>query len=76
MFAFGVLLWELVTREVPFDGLDAADIRSKVEKGEQLRVPYGADQRLAALISECRHVQNSARPNFEQIVEVLQQISK
>ena len=43
VFAFGSLLWELVTREVPFDGLDAADIRVKVEKGEQLRVPYGAD---------------------------------
>lgn len=32
VFAFGALLWELIQREVPFDGLEAADIRAKVEK--------------------------------------------
>ena len=26
VFAFGTLLWELVAREVPFDGLEPADI--------------------------------------------------
>lgn len=31
-FAFGTLLWELVTRQVPYDGVDVADIRAKVEK--------------------------------------------
>lgn len=41
------MLWELITREVPFDGLDPIDIRAKVEKGEQLRLPYGLDPRLA-----------------------------
>ena len=56
VFAFGALLWEIVMREVPFDGLDAADIRAKVEKGEQLKLPYNIDQRLAQLISECRCV--------------------
>ena len=59
VFAFGALLWELVCREVPYDGLDPADIRSKVEKGEQLRVPYGADARLGQLINDCRQVNPS-----------------
>lgn len=30
VFAFGTLLWELVCREVPYDGLDPADIKEKV----------------------------------------------
>ena len=34
VFAFGCLLWELICREVPHDGLDPIDIRAKVEKGE------------------------------------------
>ena len=38
VFAFGALLWELAMREVPYDGLDPADIRAKVEKGEPLKV--------------------------------------
>jgi len=46
LFAFGTLLYELVAREVPYDGLEPADIKAKVEKGEPLRTPYGVDQRL------------------------------
>lgn len=47
IFAFGTLLWELVNREVPYDGLDPADIRHKVEKDEPLKVAYGVDQRIS-----------------------------
>jgi serine/threonine protein kinase len=54
VFAFGALLWEIVMREVPFDGLDAADIRAKVEKGEQLKLPYNIDPRVGQLVNECR----------------------
>lgn len=54
MFAFGALLWEIVMREVPFDGLEAADIRAKVEKGEQLKLPYNIDPRVGQLVNECR----------------------
>ena len=46
IFAFGTMLRELVTREVPYDGLDPADIRAKVEKEEPLKTPYGTDPRI------------------------------
>ena len=46
IFAYGTLLWELVNREVPYDGLDPADIRYKVEKEEPLKVAYGVDPRV------------------------------
>lgn len=51
MFAYGTLLWELMAREVPYDGLDPADIRAKVEKDEPLKIPYGVDARIAGLIN-------------------------
>lgn len=41
VFAFGTLLWEITQREVPYDGLDPADIKSKVEKEEPLRMISG-----------------------------------
>lgn len=47
VFAYGTLLWELIAREVPYDGLDVADIRAKVEKEEPLKIPYGTDPRIA-----------------------------
>lgn len=39
VFMFGVLLWEVFTRDVPFRGYDVSDIRKKVLAGERLRVP-------------------------------------
>ena len=54
VFAFGTMLWELMAREVPFDGLDPNDIRIAVEKGEQLKLPYGLVPRLGQLINDCR----------------------
>ena len=71
IFAYGALLWELVTREVPYDGLDPADIRSKVEKDEPLKLPYGTDARLSQLIGECRSANPSSRPSFAKIIESL-----
>lgn len=76
VFAFGSLLWELVAREVPYDGLDVADIRAKVEKEEQLKMPYGADPRIAQLIAECRQLNTAERPSFERILEVLSYVVK
>ena len=46
VFAFGTMLWELVWREVPNDGLDPVDIRSFVEQGKQLKQNYDIDQRI------------------------------
>ena len=37
VFAFGCLLWEIINREVPNDGLDPQDIATKVIKGERLK---------------------------------------
>ena len=37
VFAFGTMLWELIWREVPNDGLDPTDIRAFVEQGTQLK---------------------------------------
>jgi serine/threonine protein kinase len=34
VFAFGTVLYECMTREIPFDGLEPADIKQKVDKGE------------------------------------------
>ena len=73
VFAFGALLWELAMREVPFDGLEAADIRAKVEKGEQLKLRANMDQQLAQLINQGRDVTAAQRPSFDRIVQVLSQ---
>ena len=68
VFAFGTLLWEIIERKVPHDGFEAGEIRAKVDSGEQLRVNYGLDQNLLQLIAQCRDVQPTNRPTFQQVV--------
>lgn len=69
VFAFGTLAWEIMSREVPYDGLDPADIRTKVEKEEPLKaVSVPAIQQL---ILECRQANIQERPTFERILEII-----
>ena len=37
VFAFGSLLWEIINREVPYDGLEPQDIAAQVVRGEKLK---------------------------------------
>ena len=71
MFAFGTLLWELITRQVPYDGVFPEDIKDRVLKQESLRIPMGIDKRVQNLIFECRLVDEKARPSFDSILEIL-----
>ena len=52
VFAFGTLLWELVCREVPYDGLDPVDIKEKVMSEEVLKVPFGTNKKISTLIKD------------------------
>ena len=76
IFAFGCLLWEIINREVPYDGLDPADISSNVIKGAKLKDHKLAqiDNRLAECVEQCRLVDSSKRPSFKDIVSVLNSI--
>jgi serine/threonine protein kinase len=74
VFAFGTLLWEVLIREVPYDGLDPVDIRTKVEKEEPLKSISGSPA-LNQLIAECRQVSVQDRPGFQRILEVISAVA-
>ena len=40
------MLWEIIARQVPYDGIDPTDIRSKVLKGDNLKHVIGADKKI------------------------------
>jgi len=37
------VLWEIVWREIPYDGYEPVEIKKKVESGENLKADYGID---------------------------------
>ncbi|KAL6069929.1 Tyrosine-protein kinase receptor [Balamuthia mandrillaris] len=71
-FSYGVLLWEMITRKVPWRGLDAAQVIVRVSKeNTRLKVPKDADPILAKIIRKCWKEKPEQRITFQQIVDKL-----
>ncbi|XP_008326503.1 mitogen-activated protein kinase kinase kinase 20 [Cynoglossus semilaevis] len=75
-FSFGVVLWELLTREVPFKGLEGLQVAwLVVEKNERLTIPSGCPDSFAALMRSCWATEPRERPVFRQILYTLESMS-
>ena len=53
MFAFGITMWEILTRKNPYDGADANEIKSAVMQGEREEIPPTCPPKYGALIKGC-----------------------
>lgn len=54
VYAFGVLMWEVLSGEVPYYMTDIAEIRQKVTNGQRPRIPsYGFTPKLVQLVTDC-----------------------
>jgi serine/threonine protein kinase len=78
-YAFGVLLGEIFSRDVPFDGLPVADIRRKVLAGERPKIaPAGVPKEVAQLVRECTAQLPAQRPQgqagWAKIIQALQAV--
>jgi len=78
IFSYGIILWELMTRRVPYvSGVDraAGNVRwqqiQKVKNGERPPLPFQLPSVVAKLIQECWHSNPSKRPAFPQILQML-----
>eukprot|EP00913_Durusdinium_trenchii_P008588 g8064.t2 len=50
VFAFGTLLWEAMSHDIPFANLDPADIRDRVIEGQMLEMPSTCPREMQQLI--------------------------
>jgi len=73
-WSFGVLCWETVTRQDPFPELDGFTAGAQVAyEGLRLQLPSNKKwPELHSLINSCFADEPNDRPNFDQIVELLQ----
>lgn len=76
VWSFGVFLWELLTGEVPYKGLDQAAIAYGVAaNGLTLPIPSSCPEIFSNLIKSCWHLDPQKRLTFSQIIETLTEIS-
>ncbi|XP_072332281.1 mitogen-activated protein kinase kinase kinase 20-like isoform X1 [Scyliorhinus torazame] len=75
-FSYGVVLWEMLTREIPCKGLEGLQVAwLVVEKNERLTVPKGCPASFAQLLHQCWEMDPKGRPNFKQILGILEIMS-
>lgn len=62
------MLWEIVARHPPWDGVPAVAVLTKVTAGERPPIPTGCPEVLRYLIQRCWAQEPEARPAFPEVV--------
>ncbi|CAH1268205.1 integrin-linked protein kinase-like isoform X1 [Branchiostoma lanceolatum] len=77
MWSFALLMWELLTREVPFADLSAMEAGMKIAlEGLRPTIPPGASQHACRLIKICLNEDPAKRPTFDMIIPILEKMQE
>lgn len=72
MWSFAVILWELASRQIPFEGLSPIEIGFKVGLEDlRLTIPPGTSSYMSRLTRICMNDDPGKRPSFDQIIPIL-----
>lgn len=72
VYSYGILLWEMLTEDIPFQGLTPIQIAYKVTKdNERPEFPSNTPRPLKSLIRKCWDRNPDNRPTFSQIYHFL-----
>ncbi|CAL1548580.1 unnamed protein product, partial [Lymnaea stagnalis] len=76
-WSYGVVLWELLTKEVPFNGIEGFQVAwLVVEKGERLMIPSSCPPSFKKMMEQCWQLEPKLRPTFIQILQKLKTMSE
>ncbi|CAI0381311.1 unnamed protein product, partial [Linum tenue] len=77
VFSFGIVLWELLTGELPYAYLTPLQAAvGVVQKCLRPTIPKQTQPRLAELLEKCWKQDPTQRPSFCEIIDILQKIAK
>lgn len=79
IYSYGIILWELITRRVPFEGKSMSSVKQSVISGERLPLPEDTNDStlprgLVHLIKKCWNVDPRARPRISAIIKELDEL--
>ena len=76
VYALGVVLWEIVTLQIPYDGDDDDTIRESIKGGpnDKLRIPPSVPAELHSLLDACWLNEPAQRPTCMDIIHALKEM--
>ncbi|CAF2082425.1 unnamed protein product [Brassica napus] len=75
MFSYGIVIWELLTGHIPYAYLTPLQAAvGVVQKGLRPKIPKKTHPKVKGLLQRCWNQDPKDRPEFEEIIEMLQQI--
>ncbi len=69
VYSFGIILWEIETREVPHQGRDQLRLQFDIIKGLRPEIRGGMDKRAVVMMQLCWDTNPDARPDFRDLVK-------
>ncbi|KAI5082008.1 hypothetical protein GOP47_0001751 [Adiantum capillus-veneris] len=77
IYSFGVILWELATGKIPWDGLNAMQVVGVVGfMNQRLQIPADLDLGWSRIIQECMHSEPRLRPTFQDLMDQLKEMQE
>jgi tRNA A-37 threonylcarbamoyl transferase component Bud32 len=74
VYSFAVILWELLTRQVPYAGKNTMQVVRSIDRGERLIIPATCPPDYSRLINLCWDTDPSVRPPFTLILTTLERM--
>ncbi|EDR25290.1 tyrosine protein kinase transforming protein SEA, putative [Entamoeba dispar SAW760] len=72
VYSFGIIMWEFLTRDVPYKNLPLTSISDYVVNARlRPKIPENVDLMYSSLMARCWNEQPSNRPDFKEVVNVL-----
>ncbi|MEW5302152.1 MAG: hypothetical protein WDW36_004960 [Sanguina aurantia] len=76
VYAFGVMLNEMMGKEVPFGGCGVPEIRAAVLSGQRPDMPLSCPKVVENIIKRCWDADPTKRPSFERVLELLKEAAR
>lgn len=71
VYSFGVMIWELVMRRIPFEKYNQYQIMRKVTENQRPHLPDSIPSSIRLLITQCWSQDPAERPGFKQVSTLL-----